>query len=126
MQYQVSLVISPAKGCLARLFSVKGRLTKGVLEIYPETRSVRIYGTDPMVTPMEHNLSFDDIQEIESPGPEWLIIRLRTQREIQLKNIETLVEILTQLSQYVPDVTHELVRRRIERYEERLARWSKK
>jgi hypothetical protein len=119
-QYQVALVISPAKGCLGLLFSPTGRLTKGILEIEPDIRTVKIYGTDLAVSMVEYNLTFGDIQEIKGLGPMIMKIILKDRREIQLKNIDTLVEILDLLSQYVPDTTHELVRRRIEKFEKRL------
>jgi hypothetical protein len=119
-QYPVSLVISPAKGCLAPLLSVKGRLTKGILEIEPETRTVKIYGTSPVASMVQHNLIFEDIQEIKGLGPLIMSIRLKDQREIQLKNVEKLLEILNLLSQYVPDKTPELVRKRIEKFDKRL------
>jgi hypothetical protein len=120
-QFQVALVVSPAKGCLGLLFSPSGRLTKGILDIEPETRTIKIRGADLAVSMIEYSFTFEDIHEITGLGPMILKISLKDKREIQLKNIDTLVEVLDLLSQYVPDATPELVRRRIEKFEKRVA-----
>jgi hypothetical protein len=126
MGYKVSLVISPAKGTVGRLFSVKGRLTEGILEIRPEARSIHIKGVDLLVSSIDEEIVFDEIKEIEAKGPEIFVVRKIDGDEIQFKNVEELISLLDALGQYCQDVTPNLVRKRIVKYEGRVRRWGGK
>ena len=124
VDYKVSFVISPARGFLGRLFSPKGRLTEGILSIRPESQNIHIRGVDPMVSGIDREISFQDISEIEAKGLENLDIKLNSSDVIQLKNIDELISLLDELGKYCRDATHELVRKRIVKYEDRVRRWS--
>ncbi|NIR64026.1 MAG: hypothetical protein GWN61_07955 [candidate division Zixibacteria bacterium] len=123
MDYNVSLVISPAKGGLGRLFSAKGRMTKGILSIQPESQEIQVRGVDRMVSGVDKVVSFQDIKEIEAKGLDIFMIKLKDGNEIQFKNVEGLSSLLDELGKYCRDATHELVRKRIDKYEDRLRRW---
>jgi len=123
MDYKVSLVVSPAKGGLGRLFSLRGRLTEGILSIRPESKDIRIRGVDPVVSGVDREISFQEISEIEAIGLENLDIKLNSGDKIQLKGIDELVSLLDELGKYCRDATHELVRKRIVKYEDRVRRW---
>jgi hypothetical protein len=120
MRYQVALIVSPAKGCLARLFSLKGRHAKGVLEIEPDNQRVVVYGTDPLVSGIRRELSFDEIDHVESKGPMLVDIYPKAGKPIMLKNVDEVAAILDTLGAHVQDTTHELVRRRVDKFEARV------
>jgi len=123
MVYKVSFVISPAKGGAGRLLSVKGRHTEGSLEIRPQSNAIQLSGADALVRGIDRTIAFSDIHEIEGKGPEILVIKLVDGEEIQFKNVDQLGALLDELGTYCRDVTHDLVRKRIVKYEERIQRW---
>lgn len=125
MAYKVSFVVSPAKGGLGRLFSMKGRYTEGILEIRPESQDIHMYGTDVLVSGIDRQIPFEEIKAFEGKGPQIFSISLVNGDEIQFKNVDNLDSLLDEFGKYAQDATHELVRKRIDKYEDRLRRWSK-
>lgn len=123
MEYKVSFVLSPAKGGLGRLLSVKGRLTEGMLTIDPEAKAVHLRGQDALVSGIDRRLSFGEIREIEATGLENFMMKLTDGEEIQFKNVDELSSLLDELGEYCQDSTHKLVRKRIDKYEDRVRRW---
>lgn len=119
MKIQVSLIVSPAKGGLARLFSPKGRMTKATLEINTDQQVVMVEGTDPLVSGIKHELRFDQIAKIESKGPLMLDIHPKEGNPIMLKNVDEVAAALDMLGEHVTDNTNELIRRRIDKFEAR-------
>lgn len=126
MKYHVALIVSPAQGCLARVFGLKGRHAKGVLEIEPDIQRVIVYGTDPLVSGVRRELSFDEIDHIESKGPLLVDIYPKAGKPIMLKNVDEVAAILDTLGAHVQDTTHALVRKRIDRFEARTKRVGQK
>lgn len=123
MRYKVSFVISPARGGMGRILSVKGRLTEGTLEILPEENGIQLIGIDALVSGIDRKIAFSDIQEIEGKAPEIFAIKLNDGEEIQFKNVDELNALIIALGNYCRDVTHDLVRKRIVKYEERVREW---
>lgn len=97
-QFDVSLVISKARGALGLLFNSKNRMTRAVLKIAPKLGLLQIKGVDVLVQNDQYNLYFDDVRTIESPEPGFLTLKLHNGRNIQLKDVELLNDIIDLLA----------------------------
>ena len=118
MEYPVAISLG-GEGCLATLFSPKGRKTKATLKIDTTNQTLQISGISSMVKNMQTSFQFSEISEIEGRGPLYMVIRPKNGRSIQLKDVDDLEEILQLLDGHVKDVTLEPVRKRIKKFAER-------
>jgi hypothetical protein len=117
--YPVSISLG-GDGCLAILFAPKGKMTKATLTIDPDARTLAIDGQSPSVKNIQRHYSFDQLQEVEAKGPLFLSIRTKDGQTTLLKDVDHVIEILNLLEGHVPDVTKDLVRKRVERFEKRV------
>jgi hypothetical protein len=117
--YPVSISLG-GDGCLAMLFAPKSRMAKATLTIDPDARTLAIDGQSPAVMNIKRHYSFDQLQEVEAKGPLLLSIRAKDGRTTLLKNVDHVIEILNLLQGHVPDVTKDLARKRVERFEKRV------
>ena len=120
--YPIAIVMSPAKGVAGLFLSPRAKMTRGELVIDVTRQMVEIKGTSALTQSIDRQFSFDAIEAIESKGPLLLTFFLKDGKQVALKDVEDLAEILRCFDGKVTDKTHQLVRRRIDKFEKRLGK----